>query len=144
MSETEQAELSQLDLDALQLSVDLCLCGDPEGPGRAEQVRDMLNGYRGYPPQPWFEVAKFCSDCQQSARLNLLVPYKMPPCDILTREAAEEILAQGFIPACHDSSIDISSCQTAKLLIEMLSHGVSPFHPNPLRAIAEAKKAKGQ
>jgi hypothetical protein len=141
-----EAELTDVDLAALQLAIDLTLAGDPEGPGRAEQVRDMLQGYRSqitdHPPQPWFEVASFCASCQQTARLNLLVPCLTAPCDILTREAAEDILEEGPIPACHDVSIDISNCMPARLLLDMLNAGISPYHPNPLAAIAEARQAK--
>jgi hypothetical protein len=146
MSDGDGDDLSEKDRAALELAIDLCLAGDPEGASRAEQVRDMLQGYRtqltDHPPRPWREVAEFCASCQQSARLNLLVPCKTAPCDILTREAAEDILEEGFIPACNDPSVDISDCSTAQLLLDMLNAGVSAYHPNPLRALAEAKQMK--
>jgi hypothetical protein len=132
------SELREADHAALDLAVALTLANDPPDPGRVEQVTDFLNGFRNQPPRPWLEVAEFCAYHQQTTRLNLL-PSGTPPCDILTRERAEAILEEGFIPACHDSSIDISDYRPAQLLIDMMNHGVSPYHPDPIRAVEDAK-----
>jgi hypothetical protein len=144
MSEIEAA-LSDVDRSALQLALDLTLADDPPDGGRVEQVTDFLKGYGNHAPRPWFEVASFCSYHQQMERLHLL-PSQLPPSDILTREEAEAILEDGFIAACHDPRIDISNCQSAKLLLTMLDLGISPYHPNPAAAIAEARarKVKGK
>jgi hypothetical protein len=140
MSETND-ELSELDRDAMRQAIDLCLGGDPADAGRAEQVKDFLYGYRGHPPRPWLEVAEFCSTCRQRRRLRLR-PWQSPPCDILTREEAEAILEQGFVPAANDPTIDISDCNSARLLLRMLDLNISPYNPDPVRALVAAKKAK--
>lgn len=137
-------DLTEADLAALQLAVDLTLADDPPDPGRTEQVMDFLQGYGNehftVPPRPWREVAEFCSYHQQTTRLDLLLATS-PPCCILTVEQADAILRKGPRPG-RVSGADNSDCSSARLLKRMLRYGVSPYHPDPLRAIADAKKAK--
>jgi hypothetical protein len=133
MSEIDETDLSEVDRAALQLALDLTLANDPPDPGRVEQVTDFLNG------RPWYEVATFASYHQQMARLHLR-PWQSPPCWIVDREEAEAILEEGPEPARNDRSVDVSNCQTARLTIAMLDLGISPFHPDPAKAIAEARR----
>jgi hypothetical protein len=126
-------DLPAVDRVALELSVDLTLADVPPDPGRPEQIQNFLQG------RPWLDVALFCSYHQQMTRLSLH-PGQSPPCWIETAAAAEVILAVGPSPASDGSSEDVSNCGSARLLKLMIEHGVSPYHPNPLRAIAEAKK----
>lgn len=128
--------MNKLDKAALQLALDLTLADEPpDGHQRIEQVQLLLK------QDGWKETAEFCSYHQQMERLKLL-PANSPPCWILYEEGADAILAEGFIPACHDPSIDISNYRSAVLLKRMLALGISAYHPDPLGAIAEAEKAK--
>ena len=130
----------EVDLAALQLALDLTLANDPPDPGRVEQVRTFLEGELPYlPARPWREVAEFCSYVQQTARLDIF--FGEPPCH-LTEAEADAILAKGPIPAQDGSGIDISSCDSARLFKRMLKAGVSKYHPNPVAALAAAKRAK--
>jgi hypothetical protein len=131
-------DITEADRAALQLALDLCLAGDPEGPGRADQVRDFLRGYGNESPRPWLDVAEFCSDCQQHARLDIFVSA-LSPC-MLTEAEVDEILAKGPNYALNGSGIDMSSCPSAKLFKLMLKAGVSKYHPNPIAAL----RAKGR
>jgi hypothetical protein len=137
--ETEE-ELSDVDRDALQLALDLTLAGDPADPGRVEQVRHFLHGDgEQHPARSWYETATFAAYHQQMMRLRLR-PWQSPPCWVLEREQAEAILEEGPQPACNDPTVDVSDCQTARLTITMLDLGISPFHPDPAKAIAEARR----
>jgi hypothetical protein len=128
-------DLSQLDRDALQLAIDLCLANDPPNPGRPDQIRDKLRD------RDWFDVACFCSYVQQMTRLAL-DPGMSPPCWVLSESTADEILAEGMIPASDDTTVDISNCRSARTLKLMLLHNISPYHPHPVSAIAAAKRAR--
>jgi hypothetical protein len=128
-----EADLTEVDRAALQLALDLTLADDPVDPGRVKQVTDFLR------ERPWLETAEFCSYHQQMARLRLR-PWQAPPCNIITRDEAEAIIEEGPQPACNDPTTDVSDCRTAKLTIAMLDLGISPFHPDPAKAIAEARR----
>ena len=100
--------------DRAALKLALALCRN-ESPGRAEQIDSMLKH------DSWAEVATFAAYCAQGKSLNL-VPWQSPPC-------------------CGDGC---EHCDPAakKLLEQMLSLGISRWHPGPLAAIEEAKKKK--
>jgi hypothetical protein len=133
-------DLSEADLAALTLAVDLTLADDPPDPGRVEQVESKLRGEHG---NTWLETAEFCSYHQQMERLGL-APWQQPPCWIIDREEADRILEVGPVPAMDGSGGDVSDCKCARLTKRMLQLGVSVFHPNPLAAIeAKRKKAAG-
>jgi hypothetical protein len=135
-------DLTEVDRDALQLAIDLTLLDDPPDRGRVEQVTDFLNGAGEFlPARPWREVAEFCAYHQQMRRLKLY-SWSSSPCWIITEAEANAILARGPIPAADGSGKDISNCSSAELLKRMLRAGVSPYHPNPLAALVEAKRAK--
>jgi hypothetical protein len=137
----ELSDADRADIEALQRAIDLTLANDPPDPGRVKQVTDMLDGYDHEPPRSPWEVARFCSYVQQTRRLELR-PWATPPCWIHTREKAMAILAKGVIPAKDGSGNDISDCAPARLLLDLLDLGISAWHPDPVRAIAEAKQAK--
>jgi hypothetical protein len=142
VDKVEPSDSDLADIAALQLALDLTLAGDPPDQGRVEQVTDFING-NGNPQQPprspW-EVARFCSYYQQMMRLEL-APWMSPPCHIHTRQNAEAILKKGIRPGC-DSGNDISDCGSARLTLDMIDVGVSRWHPDPVRAIGEARQAK--
>jgi hypothetical protein len=141
LENVELSDADRADIAALQLALDLTLANDPPDPGRVEQVTNFLNGYKGAPPRSPWEVARFCSYYQQTRRLELC-PWMDPPCEIHTRERAEAILAKGYIPARDGSDNDISDCGPARLTLDMIDAGVSRWHPDPVRGIAEARRGK--
>jgi hypothetical protein len=136
MEATDLTDTDRADIAALQLALDLTLADDPPSQGRVDQVRSMLQE-----ESPW-RVAKFCSYYQQMRRLEL-APWKQPPCWIHTRENAEAILAKGPFIAADDSGADTSDCGPARLTLDMIALGVSRWHPDPVRAVAEARRSKG-
>lgn len=73
-----------------------------------------------------------------------LFPWQHPPCWIITEAEVNAILRAGLIPACDGSGIDVSNCKPARLLKRMLRLGISVWHPNPLAAVDEARRAKRQ
>ena len=106
--------MTRNDRAALKLALALALARN-ESPGRAQQIDSMLED------QPWAEVATFASFCVQGTSLNLM-PWDLPPCC-----ASED----------DDSKVDAAA---VKLLRMMLAAGVSRWHPDPLAALAEAKR----
>jgi hypothetical protein len=90
----------------------LALCRN-ESVGRAEQIYSKLRD------EPWDEVAQFAAYVCQGRSLHL-APWESPPC---WADADD-------------------SDPAAKLLRQMLDLGVSRWHPDPMEAIAEAKKRK--
>jgi hypothetical protein len=132
-SPSELTDRDRADIDALMMAFDLTLDNDPPWRGKVKEVKDALRGYENHPGREW-EVAKDCSLHQQRLRLELPVWNGMDtPCTIHTRENAEAILKRG------DDDLDYG---TALLVLDMLDAGVSRWHPDPVRAIAEAKQAK--
>ena len=119
----EMTDSDRADVAALQLALDLMLAD----PGRVDQVTRMLAE-----SSPW-EVARFCSYCQQATRLALR-PWMTPPCHIHTRENAEAILEKGGVLEKG------SNCGPAHLVLDMIDAGVSRWHPDPFAALAEAKR----
>ena len=138
MTNNEADSLTDSDRAALQLALDLTLADDPPDHGRVEQVTYFLREPKKY-GRTWLETAEFCSYHQQMTRLNLY-PWQSPPCWIVDLDQANAILARGPQAAMDGSDPDISDCQPARLLRQMLHRGVSPYHPDPLAAIAEARK----
>ena len=90
-----------------------------ESPGRAQQLDNMLHH------DPWTEVATFAAYCCQCRALGLK-SWQYPPCWCIEAE--------------HEHSQDPDLRQAAKLLREMLELGISKYAPDPLAAIAEAKR----
>lgn len=129
------ADLSEADVAALQLALDLTLADDPPDPGRVEQVQSMLED------RSWCEVSKFCAYHQQMARLNAF-PWSNVPCWILDDTEANAILAKGPILSATGNREDIGDRKYARLLKRMLRWGVSPYHPDPITAVKEAQRAK--
>ena len=85
-----------------------------ESPARAQQIDSMLED------QPWEGVAQFAASCCQSRSLNL-DPWQEPPCWGDSERADPD---------------------AKKLMEQMLAAGVSKYHPDPMAALAEAKKKK--
>jgi hypothetical protein len=132
----DEADLTEADRSALKMAVDLTLADDPPDPGRVEQVTAFLH------ERPWRDVASFCSYHQQVRRL-CLKPFQRPPAWIETREQAEAIIEAGSVPAANDASVDVGDLQSAKLALAMLDLNISVFHPDPSRAISEARRQRG-
>ena len=84
-----------------------------ESPGRAEQIDSMLKH------DSWAEVATFAAFCCQTDTLNL-DPWQSPP--------------------CNGDSVHHPDPDAKKLLEQMLAAGVSRWHPDPMAALAEAKR----
>jgi hypothetical protein len=137
------SDLTEADIAALQLSLDLTLSDDPVDPGRVEQITDMLDDPKGLYGNTWRDIANLCCYHQQLTRLNLF-PAQSPPCWIVTLDQADAILRKGKLLASDGSGVDVSNCKPARLLKRMLRLGISPFHPNPIKAIAEARRVKLQ
>jgi hypothetical protein len=133
------ADLTEADVAALQLALDLTLADDPPDRGRVEQITDLLTDPKY--GNTWRDVALLCVYHQQMERLNLY-PWQKPPCWIITEAEADAILRKGPVLSATGSGEDIGDRKFARLLKKMLRLGISPFHPNPLQAIAEARKAK--
>lgn len=115
-----------VDHAALQLALDLTLADDPPDEGRVEQVRWKLEN------DGWEETARFCAFHQQIARLKLS-PCQTPPCYI---DHPAEIVARG---RSDNFNFDHGA---AKLLLQMRCAGMSDWHPNPLAALADARRTK--
>jgi hypothetical protein len=99
------------DQEALQLAIEQCRKQDSS---RNAQITTMLS------ERPWQEVAEFAVYSCQMINLKLK-PWEFPPCWV--------------------EPADREHRQAAKLLREMLALGISRFHPDPLTAITEAKRA---
>lgn len=108
--------MTRNDRAALKLAIEHARAQDE---GRRQQIDSMLAD------EPWEEVATFASyGCQmRSLRLR---PWETPPAWVDDPQ--------------HPRKVDEAA---ARLLRQMLAHGVSRWHPDPLAAIAEAKARKG-
>lgn len=133
------ADLSEADVAALQLALDLTLADDPHDEGRVSQITDMLTDAKL--GNSWRDVADLAVYHQQMERLNLK-PWQNPPCWIVDAAEADAILRKGPVSSQSGSGEDIGDSRCARLLQKMQRVGISPFHPDPLRAIKEAQKAK--
>jgi hypothetical protein len=131
MSETTAAD--DADHNALELAIKVTLAETDES--RVEQVRSMLES------RDRLRVGQFCAYHRQMDALGLK-PWQSPPCWIVTEEEADAILARGPVRAADGSGVDISNCKPARLLKRMLRFGVSPHHPDPVAAIAEAQRKR--
>ncbi|MDF0521583.1 hypothetical protein P0R31_30515 [Bradyrhizobium yuanmingense] len=108
---------SEDDHAALELAI-LRILGNPEH-AHHDQIKAKLES------EPWADVARFAAYSEQIAAL-CLKPWHSPPASI---DDPEAVLALG---KAHPDY------KAAKLLQRMLQHGVSKFHPDPLRAIDAA------
>jgi hypothetical protein len=99
-----------------------------ESKGRREQIDSFLE------TRPWINVATFSASCAQSRALHL-PPWQRPPCNLHDTEIEAAL-------AIHDEQ---RGYRAAALLRQRMERcGVSRWHPDPLRAVAEAeKKAAG-
>ena len=119
-------KLSRIDREALSRALEIVRNRpEKEDPGRREQV-DHLMKHEG-----WFTVADFCCYCCQSElirpRLWQPIPADIDPADI------ETILARG------DDGLG-GEYAAARVLRRMLRAGLSRYEPEPLKALAEAKR----
>ena len=119
-------KLSRIDREALSRALEIVRNRpEKEDPGRREQV-DHLMKHEG-----WFTAADFCCYCCQSElirpRLWQPTPADIDPADI------ETILARG-------DDAPNGNYAAAKLLKRMLRAGLSRYEPEPLKALAEAKR----
>lgn len=95
-------------------------------PLRAEQLdRKLASGAK------WDEVAFLAALCVQSNALHLK-PWQCPPCD--TNDEIDP--SQGVLYGNRPDEV--------ALLQRMLRAGVSRFHPDPMKALAEAEAKAAQ
>ena len=104
-------DVNAVDRDALERAMQIA----QRDPLRAAQLQSKLKD------EPWIEVAEFASYSCQIHALNLK-PWQSPPC---TEDEDD--------PTPHDKA-----AQT--LLRRMLAAGVSRYDPDPLKALAGAKR----
>lgn len=110
---TGRADLDAVDRDALERAMQLCAQRDPS---RAEQLDGKLR--QG---DPWVEVAEFASYSCQIHALSLK-PWQSPPC------------------VADEDDPDEQDKKAQHLLRKMLAAGVSRYDPDPLKALAGAKR----
>jgi hypothetical protein len=84
--------------------------------GRGKQLDTMLE------TRTWQRVGKFAAYCCQHKALHL-APHETPPCHVERLDKVEP-----------------EERKAADLQRRMLRHGVSRWHPDPMAAIASAKK----
>jgi hypothetical protein len=111
--------VDEVDHAALELAIELTHAEAD----RREQIHEMLAD------NPRIEVGQFAS-CHRQRKMLRLKPWEPPPCHI---DDADETLAQ-------PEQLDDGKHAAARLLKQMLALGVSKWHPDPVKAIAEAKK----
>ena len=105
------ADLNAVDRDALERAMQIA----QRDPVRAEQLQAKLED------EPWVEVAKFASySCQYDALA--LKPWQEPPC------------------VADEDNPDEQDKKAQHLLRKMLAAGVSRYDPDPLKALAGAKR----
>ena len=114
---TDAADLDDGARDALQRAMEIA----QRDPLSAKHLRSKLED------QPWREVAEFAAYSCQIESLGLK-PWQSPPVHI--DEDADE----------PDNSDRESNSAARKLLRQMLAAGVSRYDPDPLTALAGAKR----
>jgi hypothetical protein len=108
--------MGMTDDEALQLCIDETLA---EGGAARMQIEDKLAS-----GEPWEDVGAFCSySCQCR---NLRLPPWLP-----TPSRVDEDLG-------HAPGWSATDPATVALLKRMLAAGISRYHPDPLKALAEA------
>ncbi len=111
-------KLNPNDRAALELAIERC--PEPFGSLAHELAKES-----------WIKAATYAAfHCQM--RALYLKPWQDPPCEIA--DVDDPINPQ------HVSGHQ----QAAELLRQMLALGISRYHPDPLRAIAKAKRAKAK
>ena len=103
---------------------------------RAEQLDDMLagspNGFGGWwiKPRPWDEVARFAAMICQGEAMNL-APFEPAPTQVNDENAERK-----------GDSVPWSRSwpRAAELVKRLKAAGISKYHPDPIRALAEAER----
>jgi hypothetical protein len=116
--------LSPVDQEALERAIEIVRNRpEKEDPGRRQQIDHLLEH------EGWFTAATFCAySCQRDTVHPKL--WQPVPCDI---EDLEGDLAKG------DDGKG-GQYRAALLLKRMLAAGLSMYEPDPIRALAEAKR----
>jgi hypothetical protein len=107
-------EFTEADVAAMTLAIEQARADDP---GRAAQINSKLAD------EPFENVGWFAAAVCQRQMLGLK-PWELPPCEIFDSDG-EDVAAR-------------------RLLRRMLKAKISRFHPNPRKALAEAKRSKGR
>ena len=108
---------SAVDRDALERAMQIA----QRDPLRAEHLASKLED------EPWIEVAEFAAYCCQIESLSLK-PWQSPPVHV------DENANEPNNPARESDSA------ARRLLRQMLAAGVSRYDPDPLKALAGAKR----
>jgi hypothetical protein len=117
--------IAKNDREAFDLAIKLTLAEDDEG--RREQIKWKLK------EDGFINTGKLAGYHRQCEALQLK-PWEEAPCHV---DDPDEPIDP------NDARLRISGyAQAAKLLREMLALGISRWHPDPLAAIEEAKKAR--
>ena len=115
--------LSPVDREALERAIEIAR--NSGEPGRREQIDRLME------KEGWFAAADFCCYCCQRElirpRLCQPTPADIDPADI------ETIIARG-------DDAPNGNFTAAKLLKRMLRADLSRYEPDPVRALAEAKR----
>ena len=112
-------KLTGVDRIALQKAIEYCRAHSKI---RREQIDDMLK------ERPWEQVAHFASSFAQEDSLDA-APFEHLPCD----------LPDDYDPATDPEPVK-GGREAYRLRQQMLDLGISKFHPDPVAAIAEAKR----
>ena len=105
----------EADRIAFQLAIEMTL--RDKDPSRIAQIKAMLER------DPLIDVAQFASYHQQMQNLNLQ-PWERPPC---------WVDPDAVPPSSNDPGVVLTR--------RMRKAGISGYHPDPLRALAEAEGA---
>jgi hypothetical protein len=108
---------------AMQMAIDMLIA---KGGTDRQHIESMLKA------DPWLAVGKFASYACQTESLRL-EPWEVAPVEINDPNNPDAGLrdAQRLIDGRYEA---------AKLLREMISLGISKWHPDPKAAIAQAKR----
>jgi hypothetical protein len=118
---TDNDALSPVDRAALERAIETCRT--QKGPAARDQIERKLAN------EPWFTAARFAAYSCQMDSLRLR-PWQEPPCWIDDPEAD---IAAG------DDGV-IGQFQAAKLLQRLLDAKLSRYEPDPIAALAAARK----
>jgi hypothetical protein len=92
-----------------------------QDPARRRQVDSMLS------KRDWFEVARFCACCCQTAALQLK-PWQPPPVWVGDEKPIDDFPSAGRVRAW-------------ELRRQLLAAGLSMYEPDPLAALREREQA---
>jgi hypothetical protein len=118
-------KIKKIDREAMKLAIEMVR---KRGGADKRQIEEMLR------ERPWEEVGDFAAGCCQERRLRTK-PWQPTPSDDYIFRYYKQHLAKG------PDGI-MGRYRAAELVERMLKAGVSVYHPDPERALAEAEKER--